>query len=228
MVAIFAALKAGGVLVAINPTTKRDDEHGGGGLTETKRTLYLPPEELERRSGSVGIARLEDEDGTRLPRGRTGELVVRGRHVMRGYWGDREATAARFAPGPLPGERVCRTGDLFRTDEDGFLYFVAGKDDIIKCRGEEVAPKEIENVLYSLEGVVEAAVIGVPDAILGQAVKALVVVRGRELNAAQVRAHCQAHLEEFMVPKYVEFRESLPKNASAKIAKRELTAALGV
>jgi acyl-CoA synthetase (AMP-forming)/AMP-acid ligase II len=113
------------------------------GLTETKRTLYLPPDQLDRRPGSVGIAIpgtevwIEDERGRRLGPNQIGELVVRGRHVMRGYWNVPIATANRFRPGPLPGECVCHTGDLFRTDEDGYLYFVARKDDIIKSRGEK-------------------------------------------------------------------------------------------
>jgi len=198
------------------------------GLTEVKRTLYLPPGELESKPGSVGIpipgteAWLEDESRNRLPSGQTGELVIRGRHVMRGYWGDPAATAERFVSGPLPGERVCRTGDLFRTDEEGYFYFVARKDDIIKCRGEKVAPKEVETVLYTLEGVVEAAVVGVPDPMFGQAIKALLVVRGRRLTVAQVRAYCQERLEDFMVPSYVEFLSELPKTSSGKIARREL------
>ena len=198
------------------------------GQTETKRTLYMPPEELDRRPGSVGIAIpgtevwLEDEQGNRIPPEQTGELVVRGRHVMRGYWGDPKATTQRFAPGPFPGERICRTGDLFRMDAAGYFYFVARKDDIIKCRGEKVAPKEIENVLYGLKGVVEAAVVGVPDATLGQAIKALLVVRGRTLSPIEVRAHCQAHLEDFMIPKYVEFRDQLTKTSSGKISRMAL------
>ncbi len=198
------------------------------GLTETKRTLYLPPEELDRRPDSVGIAIpgteawLEDEEGGRLPSGEIGELVVRGRHVMRGYWEDPKATAERFAPGPLPGERICHTGDLFRTDADGFFYFVGRKDDILKCRGEKVAPKEIENVLYEIAGVIEAVVVGVPDPVLGQAIKALLVVRGPQMTDADVRAYCKAHLEDFMVPKYIEFCDRLPKTSSGKIAKKDL------
>jgi long-chain acyl-CoA synthetase len=198
------------------------------GLTETKRTLYLPPEQLDKRPGSVGIAIpgtevwLVDEDGTRLGPGQTGELVVRGRHVMRGYWGAPEATAQRYRPGPIPGERLCYTGDLFRMDEEGFLYFVARKDDIIKSRGEKVAPKEVENVLYGLKGVVEAAVIGVPDPILGQAIKAFVVVQDVELTEADVLKHCRANLEDLMVPKTVEFLAELPKTSSGKIKKTDL------
>ena len=198
------------------------------GLTETKRALYLPPDQLDIRPGSVGIAIpgtevwVEDDAGNRLGPNQVGELVVRGRHVMRGYWGDPAATAARFRPGPLPGERVCHTGDLFRMDADGYFYFVSRKDDIIKCRGEKVAPKEIENVLYGLKGVVEAAVVGVPDPILGQAIKAIVVLNGTKLSETQVLAHCRKHLEDFMVPKYVEFRGTLPKTASGKITKKEL------
>jgi amino acid adenylation domain-containing protein len=199
------------------------------GLTETKRTLYLPPYLLDKRPGSVGIAIpgtevwLEDEEGHRLGPGQTGELVVRGRHVMRGYWGDPSATAARYRSGPIPGERLCYTGDLFRMDEEGYLYFVARKDDIIKSRGEKVAPKEVETVLYSLKGVLEAAVIGVPHPILGQAVKAFVVSDGTELTEADVLAHCRAHLEDFMIPKLVEFRDQLPKTSSGKIKKIELS-----
>ncbi|MCL4294800.1 MAG: AMP-binding protein [Anaerolineae bacterium] len=199
------------------------------GLTETKRTLYLPPAQLERRPGSVGIAIpgtevwLEDEQGQRLGPGEIGELVVRGRHVMRGYWADPAATAARYRPGPVPGERVCYTGDLFRMDEEGYMYFVGRKDDIIKSRGEKVAPKEVENVLYALPGVVEAAVVGVPDPLQGEAIKAFVVVNGPQVTTADVLAHCRAHLEDFMLPKYVEFREQLPKTTSGKIKKTELT-----
>ena len=199
------------------------------GLTETKRTLYLPPEQLARRPGSVGIAIpgtevwLEDEHGRRLGPGAAGELVVRGRHVMRGYWQAPEASAQRFRAGPIPGERLCYTGDLFRMDEQGFLYFVGRKDDIIKSRGEKVAPKEVENVLYALPGVVAAAVIGVPDPVLGEAIKAFVVPNGAPLTEAQVLAHCRAHLEDFMVPTCVEFRDRLPTTGSGKIAKTELT-----
>jgi long-chain acyl-CoA synthetase len=201
------------------------------GLTETKRTLYLPPERLDKKPGSVGVpipgteAWLEDESGKRLGAHQTGELIVRGRHVMRGYWGDAELSAKRFAPTAMPGERVCRTGDLFRIDEDGFFYFVARKDDIIKSRGEKVAPKEVEAVLYTLPGVIEAAVFGVPDPLLGQAIKAVIATDGRELTRAQTIAHCRKHLEEFMVPKHVEFCSALPKSPSGKIQKRELTCA---
>jgi long-chain acyl-CoA synthetase len=194
------------------------------GLTETKRTLYLPPDQLDRRPGSVGIAIpgtevwIEDETGLRLGAGETGELMIRGRHVMRGYWEAPEATALRFRPGTIPGERVCCSGDLFRMDEDGYYYFVGRKDDIIKSRGEKVAPKEVENVLHMLPGVL-AAVIGVPDPIMGQAVKAFVVARGPAFTEAQVISHCRAHLEDFMVPKYIEFRDELPITSSGKVSK---------
>ena len=198
------------------------------GLTETKRTLYLPPDQLDKRPGSVGIAIpgtevwIEDENVKRLGPGEIGELVVRGRHVMRGYWEAPEATAARYRPGPLPGERVCYSGDLFRLDEEGYLYFVGRKDDIIKSRGEKVSPKEVENVVYMLKGVVEAAVVGVDDPILGQAIKVFLVVQGVQLTEAEVLAHCRAHLEDFMVPKYVEFRDQLEKTSSGKIKKTGL------
>ena len=198
------------------------------GLTETKRTLYLPPEQLDTRPGSVGIAIpgtevwIEDEQGQRLGPNQVGELIVRGRHVMRGYWGDPVTTAQRYRPGPLPGERLCYTGDLFRMDEEGYLYFVARKDDIIKSRGEKVAPKEVETVIYNLPGVKETAVIGVSDPVLGQAIKAFVVTDGVELTEADVLLHCRDHLEDFMVPRFVEFCPELPKTTSGKIKKTDL------
>lgn len=198
------------------------------GLTETKRTLYLPPAQLDIRPSSVGIpipgteAWVEDEAGNRLGAGQVGELVVRGRHVMRGYWRAPVASAQRFRPGPLPGERVCYTGDRFRMDEEGYFYFVGRMDDIIKCRGEKVAPREVESVLYGLKGVVEAAVIGVPDPVLGEAIKAFIVSRDAQLSERAVLAHCRAHLEELKVPKFVEFRDELPKTESGKIKKTAL------
>jgi long-chain acyl-CoA synthetase len=198
------------------------------GLTETKRALYLPPELLDQKPGSVGIAIpgtevwLEGESGNRLGPDSVGELVVRGRHVMRGYWEQPEQTARRFRVDRLPGERVCYTGDLFRMDEDGCMYFVSRKDDIIKVRGEKVAPTEIEHVLCRLDGVLEATVVGVPDSILGQAIKAFIVPKDKGLKVTDILAHCHAHLEDFMIPKWVELREALPKSPSGKILKQQL------
>lgn len=201
------------------------------GLTECKRCTYLPPAELKSRPASVGIAipgteaYLVDEQGQRLPFGGTGELVIRGPHVMKGYWENAAATQQALRPGPLPQEKVLHTGDLFRTDEEGFLYFVGRKDDIIKSRGEKVSPKEVENVLYALAGVREAAVVGVPDAVLGFAIKAVVALDAdAALTSVDVIRHCARHLEDFMVPKIVEFRDGLPKSENGKIARRQVEA----
>ncbi len=197
------------------------------GLTECKRCTYLPPAELATRTGSVGIAipgteaYVVDEAGARVPAGVVGELVIRGAHVMKGYWENAEATDKALKPGPFPWEKVLMTGDLFRTDADGFLYFVGRKDDIIKSRGEKVSPKEVENVLYALPGIREAAVIGVPDPILGAAIKAVVALEaGATLSLDDILRHCAKNLEDFMVPKQVAFRDALPKTESGKISRR--------
>ncbi|HHX42544.1 MAG TPA: AMP-binding protein [Chloroflexi bacterium] len=194
------------------------------GLTECKRVSYLPPEEVDRRPRSVGIAIpntevwIEDAQGNRLGPGQVGELVVRGAHVTRGYWEDPEATMRTFGPGPLPGETVLYTGDLFTMDAEGYLYFVGRQDDIIKTRGEKVSPREVENVLYALPETVEAAVIGVPDPILGQAIKAYIVPRdGSRLTPQDVIRHCRRHLEDHMIPSQITFCATLPKTESGKI-----------
>ena len=201
------------------------------GLTECKRCTYLPPEELRNRPGSVGKAIpnseawVVNEQGQVCKPQEVGELVIRGGHVMKGYWENPEATEKCLKAGPHPWEKVLYTGDLFRTDEDGFLYFVGRKDDIIKTRGEKVSPKEVENVLYMLPGVKEAAVVGVPDPILGSAIKAvLVLAEGEQLKEQQIIAHCAAHLEDFMVPRLLEFRDTLPKTSSGKIRRSEVQA----
>jgi len=209
------------------------------GLTECKRVAYLPPEELDRRPGSVGKAipntevYIVDEADRPVGPGVIGELVVRGAHVMQGYWEAPDETARRYrrVPWPprsrdgLPGEVVLYTGDLFRMDDEGFLYFVGRKDDIIKSRGEKVAPKEIEHVLYGFDGVQDAAVIGVPDSVLGEAIKAFVVPRPEvKLDERALRDHLKQHLEDFMMPKYVEVRTELPKGGTGKIDKKVLVA----
>jgi long-chain acyl-CoA synthetase len=201
------------------------------GLTECKRCTYLPPEQLAIRPGSVGRAipnteaYVVDDSGERVSPGVVGELVIRGGHVMKGYWENAQATKKVLRPGPFPWENVLFTGDLFRTDEEGYLYFVGRKDDIIKTRGEKVSPKEVENVLYSLDGVREATVVGVPDAVLGMALKAVVVpAEPGSLSEQQVIRHCAARLEDFMVPKQVEFRTELPKTDTGKIRRSEVQA----
>lgn len=147
------------------------------GQTEI-RTTFLPPDQLDVRPGSVGRGMsgvelsLEDEHGVRLPPGNVGEMIVRGEGVMVGYWNNTATSATAVRPGRHPRERELRTHDLFRTDAEGWFSFVARTDDIIKSRGEKVSPAEIEDLLYTLEGVREARVIGVPDDVLGQAIRA--------------------------------------------------------
>lgn len=199
------------------------------GLTECKRVSYLPPEDLDRKPDSVGRGMpneevwVIDEKGEIAPPNTVGELVVRGSNVMKGYWADPAATDKVLRPGILPGEKVLFTGDLFRMDEEGYLYFVSRKDDLIKTRGERVSPREVENVLYEMEGVAEAAVIPVKDDLLGDAIKAFIVLRnGRQITPKDLLYHCRKSLEEFAVPKYFEIRKSLPRNASGKIDKLTL------
>jgi amino acid adenylation domain-containing protein len=199
------------------------------GLTECKRCTYLPPEDIDRKPTSVGIAIpntelwLVDEEGQRVGPNRVGQLVIRGATVMRGYWEKPEATAKKLKPGPLPGELVLHTGDFCRLDDEGYLYFVGRMDDIIKSRGEKVAPKEVESVLYNIKGVRDAAVIGVPDDILGHAVKAFVVLeQGVSFTDKDIQRECQARLENFMVPKFVEIVADLPKTTTGKIKKTDL------
>ncbi len=199
------------------------------GLTECKRVTYLPPEQLDLRPASVGRgmpnaeAWLVDADGRRLPNGSTGELVIRGPNVMRGYWRKPAETAERLKPGPNPGEVLLYSGDLFRTDAQGWLYFVARKDDIIKIGGEKVSPREVENAIYGLEGVRDAAVVGVPDPVLGAAVKAFVVLKdGYALTERDVIRHCLKRLQAFMAPKHVEFRRELPTTDTGKVKKSAL------
>ena len=159
----------------------------------------------------------------RVAPGVVGELVIRGAHVMKGYWENPAATDSALRPGPYSWEKVLYTGDLFRSDEEGYLYFVARKDDVIKTGAQKVSPKEVENAIYALPGILEVAVVGVPDPVLGMAIKAVVVVGPKaDLTPRDVIRHCARNLEDFMVPKIVEFRDDLPKTESGKITRRQV------
>jgi acyl-CoA synthetase (AMP-forming)/AMP-acid ligase II len=199
------------------------------GLTECKRVSYLEPELVHEKPTSVGrpIPGTEtfvlDEEGRPVAPGETGVLYVRGPHVMAGYWRAPDLTAHMLKEGPISGERMLCTHDFFTVDEDGFLYFVGRSDDIIKTRGEKVSPIEVENALYGIDGVKEAAVIGVPDDLLGEAIRAYVVREdGVERTDHEIIAACRMRLESFMVPKEVVFLDELPKTATGKIRKKGL------
>jgi amino acid adenylation domain-containing protein len=199
------------------------------GLTECKRVSYLEPELADQKPGSVGRAipgteiYLLSPEGKPVSPGETGILYVRGPHVMVGYWNRPDLSDHMLKPGKLPGERVLCTQDFFRMDADGFLYFQGRSDDIIKTRGEKVAPVEVENALHSIPGVREAAIVGIPDALLGEAIRAYVVVEPEaDLNDKQLRVACAARLENFMVPKEFVFCAELPKTATGKVSKKLL------
>lgn len=199
------------------------------GQTECKRITYLDPEDLDRKPGSVGRGMpyqehaVVDASGVPVPPGGTGELVVRGPHVMQGYWRNPQATAHKLRPIAGSHATWLHTDDLFRIDEDGYLYFVGRRDDILKVGGHKVSPREIEEVLCQMPDVREAAVVGMRDDLWGQAAKAHVVLRdGANCGADDVIRFCKARLRPYMVPKAVVFERELPKTESGKVKKREL------
>jgi len=201
------------------------------GLTECKRVSYLEPEFIDEKPSSVGRpipgteVFLRTPDNRPVAVGEKGILHVRGPHIMAGYWNQPEKTARVLKPGLVPGERVLCTGDWFRMDEDGFLYFSGRSDEIIKTRGEKVSPVEVEQTLCKIDGVQEAVVIGVEDAHFGQAVCAFVVLRpGCKLTGREIKKSCLARLENFMVPRDVYCLEEFPKTANGKVDKKHLVA----
>ena len=177
------------------------------GLTESFRSTYLPPSEIDRRPDSIGKAipnaevLVVHEDGTPCAPGEPGELVHRGALVSLGYWNDPEKTAERFRPAPrqpkgltMP-EIAVWSGDTVRMDEDGFLYFIGRRDEMIKTSGYRVSPTEIEEVIYATGMTGEAAALGVPHAVLGQAIVAVATARdGVKLDADELLAQCRQRL----------------------------------
>ncbi|MBN1982228.1 MAG: AMP-binding protein [Chitinivibrionales bacterium] len=199
------------------------------GLTECKRVSYLPPDELDTRPTSVGKAMpccetfIYDETGNEVKPGEIGELVVRGANVMKGYWNAPLLTAQTFRPGLHCGETLLYTGDYFKKTEDGYLYFIGRKDDMIKSKGERVSPKEVENVLCNKKGVIEAAVIGVPDTIAGYIIQAFVVCDDKEpINECELLKYCNENLEPHAIPRSITIVSGLPKTHHGKIDKQTL------
>ena len=199
------------------------------GQTECARIACLPPEFADERPDSVGFPPphtevfIIDEEGQRLGSNQNGELVVRATHVTYGYWQNEIETSKKFRPGEFPGDVWLYTGDIFRRDEEGFLYFVSRKDDIIKSRGEKVAPKAIENVVSLMPGIQEVAAVGVPDEMWGEAIRLFVVLQaGATISVREIKAYCIANLEAVMRPKYIEILDDLPRTVSGKISKLTL------
>ncbi|MBV9836098.1 MAG: AMP-binding protein, partial [Alphaproteobacteria bacterium] len=196
----------------------------GWGMTETSPAgTMLDASDALRKLGSAGKAlmhtavRIVDDSGQDVPRGMIGELWTRGPHITPGYWNNPEATRKAFTDGWL------HTGDAAREDEDGFIFIVDRWKDMYISGGENVYPAEVENVLFQLPQVADAAVIGVPNERWGEVGKAVLVLKpDQALTADEVIRHCLSRLAKFKVPQSVEFVEVLPRNATGKVLKREL------
>jgi len=194
------------------------------GQTEASaRLTYLPPADLDRKLGSVGVALPGIELETRLESGercaalQTGTVWVRGPNVMRGYWNNPEASATALQGGWL------NTGDVGHLDADGFLFLAGRRSDMIKTGAHRVHPKDVEEVIEELAEVAEVAVVGVNDEMLGQAIKAFVVPKSAGgVDVMRVKAHCRQRLANYKIPKYVDLVGSLPKTASGKVRRHEL------
>jgi len=205
------------------------------GLTEAFRSTYLPPSEVDRRPDSIGKAipnaeiLVVREDGSLCGPGEPGELVHRGALVALGYWNDPARTAERYrpAPGQDPGlpvpELAVWSGDTVRMDEDGFLYFVGRRDEMIKTSGYRVSPTEVEEVVYGCGGVGEAVALGIPHPTIGQAVVIVATPAGEApVDEARVIAQCRRELPPFMVPHRVIGLAALPRNPNGKIDRKAL------
>jgi long-chain acyl-CoA synthetase len=196
----------------------------GYGLTETSPFVSCSPLDGEY-SPSIGLplpsteVAIMDDDGRQLPSGGEGEICVKGPQVMAGYWQLPGETASAFTP-----DGWLRTGDIGIMDRDGYMRITDRKKDMILVSGFNVYPNEIENVIAAVPGVVECGVIGVPDIIAGELVKAFVVSDNPSLSAEQIVAFCHQNLTNYKVPRMIEFRSELPKTPVGKILRRELRA----
>lgn len=195
----------------------------GYGLTESCPGVAVEREGMPRKSGSTGVAmegvsiKIVDELGNELARNQVGEVCARGDNISPGYYGNPEATAETFKDGWL------HTGDMGFLDDDGYLFIVERKKDLIIRGGFNVYPKDVEEVIYRHPAVEEAAVVGVPDPRMGEEVCAYVVKRrGAELSAEELISHVQGNLAKYKTPRFVEFVSSLPKTPIGKIQKKEL------
>lgn len=203
------------------------------GLTEAFRSTYLPPDQVDVRPESMGKAipnaeiLVVREDGSECAPGEPGELVHRGALVAMGYWNDPEKTAERFRPCPVQLSEIPLTeiavwsGDQVKKDEEGYLYFISRKDEMIKTSGYRVSPTEVEEVIYGSKLVSEAAALGIPHPALGEAILLLVTGVGSETEET-ILQQCRKALPNFMVPQAVVIRESLPRNQNGKIDRKSL------
>ena len=193
------------------------------GLTETSPAVCINPLDIPEYNGSIGLpvpstdVCIKDEEGRQLAIGEIGELCVKGPQVMKGYWQRPEETAK-----VIDAEGWLHTGDMARMDEQGYCYIVDRKKDMILVSGFNVYPNEIEDVIAMMPGVLEVAAIGVPDDKSGEAVKVFVVKKDPGLTADQVKAFCREQLTGYKQPRFVEFREELPKSNVGKILRKEL------
>lgn len=194
------------------------------GQTEAcARLSYLAPEDLLRKAGSIGKAIPEvtlqvlDKQGLPVKVGETGEIVARGENIMAGYWNDPTRTKQVLKKEGL------WTGDLARVDEEGYLYIISRKSEMIKSGAHRIGPKEIEEIILEHDAVHEAAVLGIEDTILGEAIRAVIVLNtGAVCTKKDILAHCRKNLPAYKVPHQIAFYEQLPKTASGKVKKHEL------
>ena len=198
-------------------------------MTECKRVCYLEPELVHKYPSSVGKAIpgtelfLLDENDNPVQPGEEGILHVRGPHLMMGYWNKPDASKKMLKKGKWPGEKVLCTHDLFKMDENGLFYFIGRSDDIIKTKGEKVSPIEVENVLHSIDGVKDAAILGKADNILGEVIHAFISLSGeKDIGIKDIKKVCVNKLENFMVPVKYHIMETLPKSTNGKIDKKAL------
>ena len=193
------------------------------GLTETSPAACMNPLDLAEYNGAIGLpisstdACIQDDNGIELAGGEVGELCIKGPQVMKGYWQRPEETAK-----VLTTDVWLHTGDIAKMDEKGYFTIVDRKKDMILVSGFNVYPNEIEDVVAQCAGVLEVAAVGVPDEKSGEAVKIVVVKKDPNLTAEIIKAHCKANLTGYKLPKYIEFRDSLPKTNVGKILRREL------
>ena len=210
------------------------------GLTEAFRSTFLPPGDITSRPDSMGKAipnaevLVLREDGSKCAVGEPGELVHRGSLVSMGYWGDEQKTAACFKPIPsrqsglaIP-ELAVWSGDTVRMDEDGYLFFIGRRDEMIKTSGYRVSPTEVEEVIYATGSVGDAVAIGVPHPSLGQAIIAVVTLReGVVIKGDELLAACKSQLPAFMLPHLFDIRDGdLPRNPNGKIDRKRLASEL--